>query len=65
MEVYDMLGRRVAIPVTTPQPPPTSLRSQEGEVSLDVRGLPEGMYYLRIGSAEAAGHASARFEILR
>jgi hypothetical protein len=51
VQVYDVMGRRVAL---TPAPLPPG----EG-FEFDVRGLPEGLYYLRIGQA------SARFEILR
>jgi hypothetical protein len=60
-EVYDMLGRRVAVPMTT-QP---LLLEKEGEITLDVHDVPEGVYYLRINGADAAGHASARFVIQR
>lgn len=50
VEVYDMMGRQVSI--TQPHP-------LENGVSMDVRTLPDGIYYVRIGLA------SARFEILR
>lgn len=55
LEVYDVMGRRVATTITTPRP----RLEKAGEVILDVRRLPDGMYYLR------SGQATARFEILR
>jgi hypothetical protein len=51
VELYDPLGREVAIPGTTPQPPPSPLRSVGGGVRmLDVSGVPSGIYYLRLSS---------------
>jgi hypothetical protein len=52
VEVYDMLGRQIRVPVSV-------AHGLEAGLELDVRDIPEGLYYLRLGQA------SVRFEILR
>jgi hypothetical protein len=51
LEVYDQLGRTVT--------PMTRALEDRENILIDVRSIPEGLYYLRIGQA------SARFEVLR
>jgi hypothetical protein len=49
IQVYDVMGRRMSVPVNiTPQP---HALAEEVEFGLDVRGLAEGMYYMQVGNA--------------
>ena len=48
ISISDPLGRSYAVP-TTPQPPPTSLRSAGGGVTVDISTLPSGVYFVSDG----------------
>jgi photosystem II stability/assembly factor-like uncharacterized protein len=61
VEMYDALGRVVALP-TTPQPPPIPLRSIGGGVVLDVSNVPSGLYFLRFSND---GYALSRQVVIQ